>query len=138
LAPSNQNSVFFKPTDDAEIRLIIRSPKNSDSKGHDNLFVNLIKNCSESLAVPLAMTFNKSISDRMVPDDLKIAKIIPVYKSDDWKIVSNYRPISVLPAFAKILEKLVYRLLDFINQHNLLSKDQYGFRKKHIHVYGIY
>ena len=75
----------------------------------------------------------------MVPDDLKIAKIIPVYKSDDKKIVSNYRPISVLPAFSKILEKLVYnRLLDFINQHNLLSKDQYGFRKKHIHVYGIY
>ena len=74
----------------------------------------------------------------MVPDDLKIAKIIPVYKSDDKKIVSNYRPISVLPAFSKILEKLVYnRLLDFINQHNLLSKDQYGFRKKHIHVYGI-
>lgn len=66
----------------------------------------------------------------MVPDDLKIAKIIPVYKSDDKKIVSNYRPISVLPAFSKILEKLVYnRLLDFINQHNLLSKDQYGFRK---------
>ena len=84
------------------------------------------------------MIFNKSISDGMVPDDLKIAKIIPVYKSDDKKIVSNYRPISVLPAFSKILEKLVYnRLLDFINQHNLLSKNQYGFRKKHIHVYGI-
>jgi len=64
----------------------------------------------------------------MVPDDLKIAKFIPVYKSDDKKIVSNYRPISVLPAFSKILEKSVYnRLLDFINQHNLLSKAQYVF-----------
>jgi len=72
--------------------------------------------------------FNKSISDGMVPDDLKIAKFIPVYKSDDKKIVSNYRPISVLPAFSKILEKSVYnRLLDFINQHNLLSKAQYVF-----------
>ena len=74
----------------------------------------------------------------MVPDDLKIAKFIPVYKSDDKKIVSNYRPVSVLPAFSKILEKIVYnRLLDFINQHNLLSKAQYVFWKKHIHVYVI-
>ena len=66
----------------------------------------------------------------VVPEDLKIAKIIPIYKSDDKKIISNYRPISVLPAFSKILERLIYkRLLDFINQHGILSQNQYGFRK---------
>ena len=71
------------------------------------------------------------MQDGVVPDDLKIAKIIPVYKSDDKKTISNYRPISVLPAFSKILERLVYnRLLDFINKHELLSDSQYGFRQK--------
>jgi len=47
------------------------------------------------------------------------------------KIVSNYRPISVLPAFSKITERLVYnRLIEFLNKYNILSTSQYGFRKK--------
>ncbi len=123
-------SMFFKPTDDSEIRQILLSLKNSYSKGHDNLSVNTIKNCTDELARPLCLIFNRSMIDGTVPDDLKIAKIIPIYKSDDKKIVSNYRPISVLPAFSKILERLVYnRLTDFINQHDILSQNQYGFRK---------
>jgi Reverse transcriptase (RNA-dependent DNA polymerase) len=66
----------------------------------------------------------------IVPDDLKIAKIIPIYKCDDKKIISNYRPISVLPVFSKILERLIYnRLLNFIDQQCILSRSQYGFRK---------
>jgi len=127
---NNPNSIFLKPTDNLEIRQIILALKNSYSKGHDNLSVNTIKNCCDQLAQPLCMIFNRSIQDGIVPDDLKVAKIIPVYKADDKKIVSNYRPISVLPAFSKILERLMYnRLFEFINKHNILSKDQYGFRK---------
>jgi len=48
------------------------------------------------------------MQDGIIPNDLKLSKIIPIYKSDDVKSVSNYRPISVLPAFSKIIEKLVY------------------------------
>ena len=84
--------------------------------------VNIIKTCSDELARPLSMIFNKSMVEGIVPDDLKIAKIIPVYKSEDKKIISNYRPISILPAFSKILERLVYsRLLDFINKNNIIK-----------------
>ena len=127
---NNPNSIFLNPTDNLEIKQIIMALKNSYSKGHDNLSVNTIKTCSDQLAGPLSMVFNKSIEEGIVPDDLKIAKIIPVYKSDDKNTVSNYRPISVLPAFSKVLERLVYnRLLDFINKHNILSKNQFGFRK---------
>jgi len=127
---SNSNSLFLKPTDNIEIKQIILALKNSYSKGHDNLSVNTIKTCSDQLAEPLCMIFNKSIEEGIVPDDLKIAKIIPIYKSDDKKIISNYRPISVLPAFSKILERLLCnRLLGFIDKHNFLSKNQYGFRK---------
>jgi hypothetical protein len=130
LPPKNTNSIFLKPTDNLEIKEIILGLKNSYSKGHDNISVNTIKNCYDQLAEPLCMIFNRSLQDGIVPDDLKTAKIIPVYKSDDKKIISNYRPISVLPAFSKILEKLVYnRLLQFIDKHNILSPNQYGFRK---------
>ena len=131
LPVSNPNSIFLKPTDDLEVKQIISTLKNSYSKGHDNLSVNTIKNCSDQVARPLSMIFNKSFEYGVVPNNLKIAKIIPVFKSDDKKLVSNYRPISVLPAFSKILERLMYnRLLHFIDQHNILSNSQFGFRKK--------
>jgi hypothetical protein len=130
LSIKNNKSLFFKPTDDYEVRQILLSLKNSYSIGHDNLSVNMLKTCCHELAGPLCLIFNKSMVDGIVPDDLKIAKIIPVYKSDEKKVISNYRPISILPAFSKILERLVYnRLLDFININDILSKNQYGFRE---------
>lgn len=64
------------------------------------------------------------------PDCLKIAKVIPVYKSGDASDPSNFRPISTLSTFSKIFEKLlVNRFISFINQNNILYKYQYGFRK---------
>ena len=95
LTASNSKSVFFKPTDELEIEQILHSLKNSDSKGHDNLSIKTIKSYSIELSKPLAYIFNQSMMYGTVPDDLKIAKIIPIYKCDDKKIISNYRPISV-------------------------------------------
>jgi hypothetical protein len=131
LKQSTTNSIFMEPTDDTEIKQIISCLKNSHSKGHDGLSTILIKSCSEELARPLSIIFNRSLIEGGVPEDLKLAKVIPIFKADDKKIVSNYRPISVLPAFSKILERLVYnRLIKYLDKHNILSLNQYGFRKK--------
>ena len=131
LKDSVSESIFLKPADESEIKLIIKSLKNSHSKGHDGLSANTVKDyLGDLLSAPLCMIFNRSIEDGIVPDDLKLAKIIPIYKSDDKRTVSNYRPISILPVFSKILERLIYnRLLDFINKFDILSNSQYGFRK---------
>ena len=61
-----------------------------------------------------------------------MAKVVPIYKGDCKNLISNYRPVSVLPVFfSKILERLLYnRLLAFLNKHNLLYKYQFGFREK--------
>ena len=127
---NNPNSIFLKPTDNLKIKKIILDLRNSYSKGYDNLSVDIIKNCSTELARPLSIIFNKSIEMGTVPDELKVAKIIPIYKCDDKKLISNYRSISILPVFSKILEKVLYnRLLEFIDKHNILSSNQYGFRK---------
>ena len=62
----------------------------------------------------------------------KHAKLIPVYKKGDSKILINYKPISLLPSFSKILEKIVYkRLYSFFSRFNLFSNSQFGFRKGH-------
>jgi len=118
--------IFFKFTDDIVIQHIMNSLKNSYSKGHEDFSVNPIKNCSNQLSKPLCLIFNKSMQDGIIPNDLKISKIIPIYKSVDVKAVSNYSPISILPASSKIIEKLVFnQLLDFIDIHNILSNNQY-------------
>ena len=68
---------------------------------------------------------NCSINKGIFPDELKIAKVIPIYKSGDKTSIKNYRPISVF-------EKIVYNhLINFINKHNILYKYQFGFRKRH-------
>ena len=64
----------------------------------------------------------------MFPESLKIAKVIPVFKEDDPTLFSNYRPISILPAF----EKAMYnRLINFLNLYNILYSKQFGFRNNH-------
>ena len=76
--------------------------------------------------------FNLSILNGVVPSQLKIAKVIPIYKTGQKTNIDNYRPISLLSSFSKILEKIVAsRLTIFLNNSNLLSKWQFGFRADH-------
>ena len=81
---------------------------------------------------PLADIINLSLSTGSVPEQLKIAKVIPIYKKENAEIFSNYRPVSVLPCFSKILERLVFnKSLDYIDKNNLLNEKQFGFRPNH-------
>ena len=84
------------------------------------------------IANQLAHILNKSLQTGIVPDKLKIAKVIPLYKNDNPELFKNYRPISILPCFSKIIERIMYnRLYSFLTKHNIISEKQYGFRKKY-------
>ena len=87
----------------------------------------------EYLAKPLASIFNKSYQTGEFPDRLKHAKVTPVHKGDDKRLINNYRPISILPVFSKVLEKLMHFKLTsfFIYMCNLICENQYGFWVKH-------
>ena len=77
----------------------------------------------------LARIINKSFAEGTVPNQLKVAKVCPIYKNGDATKVSNYRPISVLPSISKVFEKLVYnRLINYLTKFSILSNQQYGFR----------
>ena len=72
-----------------------------------------------------------SLSSGIVPSQLKIANVTPIFKAGDKHDCSNYRPISILPTLAKLLEKVVYiRIFDFISKHDILTPQQFGFRPK--------
>ena len=82
--------------------------------------------------MPLSRLANLSFTQGIFPKDLKIAMVSPLYKAKDPMIFSNYRPISLLSSFSKILEKLMSnRLLNFLNNCDKLNKYQFGFRNNH-------
>ena len=74
---------------------------------------------------------NKSFCQGKFPTKLKTAKVIPIHKSGDKESEGNYRPISLIQTFSKILEKLVSnQLTRYLEEHALLTSDQFGFRAK--------
>ena len=96
-----------------------------------NISTKVVKVVAQYISNPLIEVFNVSLSVGEFADNLKLAKVIPVYKADDKLCVNNYRPISVF-AFSKVLERLVYdRLKSFLDKNNILTDKQYGFREKH-------
>ena len=79
--------------------------------------------------MPLLKIFNSSLRKGIFPDALKCAKVKPIFKSGDMSEVGNYRPISVLPFFSKILEKIMYnRVYSYLTKHKLLFNKQFGFQ----------
>ena len=103
--------------------------KRNKSTGADNLPSGLLKDCRQYIAQPLCHIFNLSIETSCFPDLWKIARIVPIYKSGSLDKPDSYRPISVLPAVSKILEKAVHQqLIDFLSDEDLLSKFQFGYR----------
>ena len=81
------------------------------------------------LADTLSLLLNRSVEDHCFPDDLKYAKVLPTHKGKSKMEYSNYRPISLLPLFSKIIERLMYnRLVSFVTKYYILYQHQYGFQ----------
>ena len=82
--------------------------------------------------MPLATLFNTSLSTGIVPSKFKVANVIPIHKKDSHTDLSNYRPISLLSTFDKLLEKNVSgRLLKSLEKEKMFFQDQFGFRSNH-------
>lgn len=132
LKSSLSESIYVEPITELEIFNLINSLSNKKSCGHDGINTILIKDNVKHFCKPLTYLFNLSLSSGSFPSNFKVAKVIPLFKKGDHLLTSNYRPISLLCTFSKILEKLVYkRMFNFFNKHNILYKHQFGFRKNY-------
>ena len=121
--------LYFDPTTENEISKIIGSPKDSAS-GWDDLKSSMIKHVKDSLTVTLVHICNRSFVTCIFSSEFKIANVVPIYKSGDEMVFTNYRPVSVLPVFSKLLGRLVYnRLISNINDSKLLYEYQFWFQK---------
>ena len=129
LALRIRNSCFFWPTDYDEVCKVIKSLKNRGSKLLD-IHPSILKENRDIFAVHFVQLYNSSLELDEYPDALKIARVNPIYKSGPPDKVDNYRPISALPLFSKIFEKLtLFRMNSFITRYKLLSSSQFGFRE---------
>ena len=105
--------------------------KNKISSGFDNIVSWVAKISINTIAEPSAEIINCSIETGIVPDEIKVGKVIPVYKAGAKNEFSNYGPISILPFFSKIFEKTVNTgLNNYLNKFDILISAQYRFRKK--------
>ena len=126
----NNASVFgVTQVEESEIVNIIGN-FNDSAAGWDEFKPKVIKSIKHSVKIPLAHISNLSFTSGIFPKELKIANIVPIFKADDEMVFTNYRPVSVLPVFSKLLERLMYnRLIDYINENQILYKYQFGFQK---------
>lgn len=126
----NYGSFFLAPTTPEEIMKAVADMKMKMSHDIYGLSVKLLKRSILCLANPLSVLVNRCFEEAYFPDELKLAKIIPVYKKGDKEDHNNYRPIAILPAISKIFESLVRtRIVSFLEKNSLLSDKQHGFRK---------
>ena len=100
------------------------------------------------LTKPLKHILQMSLAKGIFPDQLKLAKVTPIFKTGEKFKFTNYRPISVLPCFSKILERIMNnKLYKHLQENNILSRKQFGFQKfllicpilykKKLRIYGI-
>lgn len=113
-----------------EVRDVVMSLNNSKSRDYYDLSVVLLKKNINSIIHPLTLLINRCIKEGVFPDCLKISKTIPLFKKGDVNDPSNFRPISLVPIFSKVFEKIISnQIINFFNVNNLFARCQFGFRK---------
>jgi hypothetical protein len=89
----------------------------------------ILKDLTPFISPILTELYNRAISEHKYPDSLKITKVIEIYKNDDKTWPKSYRPISLLPIIAKILDTIINKqLMHHLTKHNIISPTQYAFR----------
>lgn len=117
---------------EVDVEFVYQELSNLDvnkSVGPDDISPRFLKDGAEQLSPVITHIVNLSIASSTVPNDMKLAKVIPIFKKNSRLDVSNYRPISLLGTVSKVLEKCVYvQVQEYLNSKNLIYDYQSGFR----------
>lgn len=136
--PLTPNELTVNPISHAELMNAINLLESKHSTDTNNLSMHFIKQIILSIVSPLTHIFNLSLRDGVVPHQFKIAKIVPIFKGGDPKSSDNYRPISLLNNFSKIIEKIVsLRLIHYLEANAVISNSQFGFRQNHATIHPL-
>lgn len=122
----------LQPTTIGKVFTLLNKLKKSKATGLDMISARLIRECADLICIPICDIFNQSINLGIFPDDWKLARVTPLFKEGNRDDVNNYRPISIISVVAKVFERLIYdQLYAYLDEHQILSKYQSGFRAIH-------
>ena len=126
LGPANEHSMSLF---EVEIIEIVKNFKGKLSTDFNDINMDIVKRVMSNSVKPFSHICNASFISGIFPDNMKIAKVVPLYKAGEKNLFTNHRPVSLLSQFSKILEKLFSKRLDkYIDKFSLLNDSQYGFR----------
>ena len=112
--------------------------KNGNSTCLDGISNKTVKQTLPVINQPLTELFNQCFDEGYYPSDLKVARVIPIYKDGSVHDAGNYRPISLFTSIDKVFEKIIfYRMMSFINKNKVSSDSQFGFPPKHSCTYAL-
>ena len=132
LSENRTTTIKIKFVKEEAVDSIINKLKNKTSRGIDGISNQILKIAKAELLRPITFLVNQMIHTGTYPQQLKIAKVTPIFKANDKEQFSNYRPISLLPSISKIFESVIYQqLMKYLLENKLLSSQQYGFRANH-------
>ena len=100
------NSMFLSNIIADELMITVISSKNKFSKDYNDIDIFVVKSTFDAVVQPFLYICNLSFTKGVFPDEMKIAKVVPLFKSGDDNTFNNFRPVSLLPQFSKILKKL--------------------------------
>ena len=109
-----------------DVLLILKGIKPGKAAGPDGIHGTVLKNCASTLAKPLTMIFNTSFVTGCVPEEWKLASVVPVHKKGDKSSVENYRPISLTCLVMKVFERCIRKEL-LVACEGLIDCRQHGF-----------
>ena len=123
------SSFFYRPITSFDIQRILLSLKNK-SCALEVVPVRVFKFISDVISPILCLLVNRSVMKGVFPDSLKVARVVPVYKSGDRTSAGNYRPISVLPTLSKVFERVIHeQLYKYFERKGIFYPFQFGFRR---------
>ena len=125
-------SIYLRRTSIEEIEKMIDKLKSNKAPGIDGISNHIIKSSTKIVSPILMKLFNQCMEVGIFPSVLKTACIVPLHKGEEKNEATNYRPISLLPLFGKLFEKIIEsRLVKFFDKKNIISPHQFGFRKSY-------
>ena len=126
------NSIYLQEISIEEVEKLISRLKSNKSPGVDGISNYIVKSSIKIVSPILTKLFNQCMVEGIFPEMLKIACIVPLFKGGEKSEATNYRPISLLPLFGKIFEKLIeVRLVKFLYKNKIITPHQFGFRKNY-------
>ena len=123
--PATVNCKLEKVNENDVIKIIDKM-ENKTSSGYDSISNKILKHIKTEISKSLTIIINQMLESGIFPDSLKISKIIPLHKKGKVNLLSNYRPISLLPTISKVFERVIHdQLYTYLTNNNLLSEQQY-------------